>query len=132
MTSHFEFLTQRFNFYFSTFELLTRSWKIKNYTASYWLEVGKYLFSLRVTNSVVKPLFRHFLVTNVKLINETSSLNVAVRMFVNPLKSILLLKFRRTSYNSTSSGCPGMLKCTQILVFLAPFIDRLPWTLANT
>ena len=29
--SYFELLTQRFNFYFSTFELLTRSWKTKNY-----------------------------------------------------------------------------------------------------
>ena len=26
---HFELLTRRFNFYFSTFELLSRSWKIK-------------------------------------------------------------------------------------------------------
>ena len=32
---HFELLTRRFNFYFSTFELLTRSWKIKNNTSSY-------------------------------------------------------------------------------------------------
>ena len=32
---HFELLTRRFNFYFSAFELLTRSWKIKSYTSSY-------------------------------------------------------------------------------------------------
>ena len=32
---HFELLTRRFNFYFFTFELLTRSWKIKNYASSY-------------------------------------------------------------------------------------------------
>ena len=31
----FELLTQRFNFYFFTFKLLTRSWKIKSYTLSY-------------------------------------------------------------------------------------------------
>ena len=32
---HFELLTRRFNFYFSTFKLLTRSWKIKNCISSY-------------------------------------------------------------------------------------------------
>ena len=32
---HFELLTRRFNFYFSTFELLTRSWKIKSFISSY-------------------------------------------------------------------------------------------------
>ena len=32
---HLELLTQRFKFYFSTFELVTRSWKIKNYTSTY-------------------------------------------------------------------------------------------------
>ena len=32
---NFELLTRRFNFYFSTFELLTRSWKTKSYTSSY-------------------------------------------------------------------------------------------------
>ena len=32
---HFELLTREFNFYFSTFELLTRTWKIKNYASSY-------------------------------------------------------------------------------------------------
>ena len=31
-----------------------------------------------------------------------------------------------------SWGCPGMLKCSQILAFLAAFIDTLPWTLVNT
>ena len=31
-------------------------------------------------------------------------------MFVNPLKSILLLRFLRTSYNSMSRGCPDILK----------------------
>ena len=32
---HFQLLTQRLNFYFFTFELLTRSWKIKINTSSY-------------------------------------------------------------------------------------------------
>ena len=32
---HFELLTRRFNFYFFTFELLTRSRKIKSFAASY-------------------------------------------------------------------------------------------------
>ena len=31
-----------------------------------------------------------------------------------------------------SCGCPGVLKCSQILAFLAAFIDTLPWTLVNT
>ena len=30
-----------------------------------------------------------------------------------------------------SCGCPDMLKCSQILAFLAAFIDALPWTLVN-
>ena len=68
MTLHFELLTglcktlnsslsltRRLNFYFSTFELLTQSWKIK--------------VSLRVTNSMVKLLFFHFWVTNLNLKN---------------------------------------------------------------
>ena len=38
---NFESLTRRLNFYFSTFELLTWSWKIKSFTLSYWLEVEK-------------------------------------------------------------------------------------------
>ena len=68
ITLHFEFLTERcktlnsslsltrrLNFYFSTFELLTQSWKIK--------------VSLRVTNSMVKLLFFHSWVTNLSLKN---------------------------------------------------------------
>ena len=35
---NFELLTRRSNFYFSTCELLTRSWKIKSFTVSYYLE----------------------------------------------------------------------------------------------
>ena len=31
-------------------------------------------------------------------------------MFVDPYKSILLLRFQRTSYNSMYWGCPGILK----------------------
>ena len=34
-TLHFELLTRRFNFYFSTFKLLTGSWKIKNHASRY-------------------------------------------------------------------------------------------------
>ena len=29
-------------------------------------------------------------------------------------------------------GCPGMLKCSQILAFVAVFIDKLPWTHVKT
>ena len=39
-------------------------------------------------------------------------------MSVNPQKSILLLRFLRTSYNSMSWGCEGMLKCSQIFASL--------------
>ena len=67
---------------------------------------------------MTKPLFCHFLVANVKLINGKNSLNVTVRMVVKP--------FSEPPYNSTSWGYPGILKCSQILVFLAAFIDRLP------
>ena len=31
-----------------------------------------------------------------------------------------------------SWGCPGMLKCSQVLAFLVAFIDTLPWTLAES
>ena len=44
-----------------------------------------------------------------KKFRKCYSLNVC-----EPYKSILLLGFVRTSYNSTSWGCPGMLKYTNI------------------
>ena len=40
----------------------------------------------------------------------TVPLNITVRMSVNPWKSTPVLRFLRTSYNSMSWGCPGMLK----------------------
>ena len=55
-------------------------------------------------------LFSDFRVTNVKLINEKYSLNITVLMSANPQKSILLLRYLKTSYNSMSWGWPGMLK----------------------
>ena len=41
MTPHIKFITRWLNFYFSTFELLTPSWKIKSFTLQYLLEVEK-------------------------------------------------------------------------------------------
>ena len=41
---------------------------------------------------------------------EKNLLNIIVRMSVNPEKWIPLLRFLRTSYNSMSWGCSGMLK----------------------
>ena len=55
-------------------------------------------------------LFFHFRVTNVKLVKEQNPLNITVRMSVSPYKSTPLLRFLRTSHNSMSWGCPGMLK----------------------
>ena len=49
-------MTRRLNLYIFTFELVTRSWKLK--------------VSLRVTNSKIKVLFFYFLVTNSKLKNK--------------------------------------------------------------
>ena len=49
-------------------------------------------------------------VTNVKLINEESSLNITFWMPVNRYKSILLFRFLQTSYSSMTWGCPGILK----------------------
>ena len=46
----------------------------------------------------------------VKLINEKNSLNATFLVPVNPLKSTLLHRFLRTSYNSMPLGCPGRLK----------------------
>ena len=104
--NYFKLLARKLNFTCVTFELLIRSWKIKSYTSSYYVKVGKYLISLRVTNSMVKLLFFrfwvtnssfkkknislrvtnsivallfcHFLVTDLKLINEKNSLNITV------------------------------------------------------
>ena len=59
---------------------------------------------------MVNLLFFHFRVTNVKLIDEKNPLNITVRMFANPYKLISLLTLLKTSYNSMSWGCPGMLK----------------------
>ena len=100
------------NYFCFTFELLTRCWKTKSYVFAFQIliEVKKQKISLRVTNSVGALLFSHIRVTNVKLINEKHSINITVWMFVNPLKSILLLRFLRTSYNSKSRGCPDILK----------------------
>ena len=87
-------------------------------------------FRFRVINSRLKNkklhfelltrwlIFFHFRVRNVKLINEKN-----VR---DPLEIDITLRFLRASYNSMSWGCPGMLKCSQILAFLAAFIDTLP------
>ena len=55
-------------------------------------------------------LFFHFRVTNVKLIDEKNSLNIAAPMSANPWKLISLCRFLRTSYNSMYWGCPGILK----------------------
>ena len=66
--------------------------------------------SRRVTNSMGRLSVSHFRVTKVKLINEKKSLNITVWMSVSSWKSIILLTFLRTSYNSMSWGCPGILK----------------------
>ena len=62
---HFELLIQRLNLYFSTFELLTRSRKIKSLFSS----CNSKLKSKRakVTNLLEKFLFFHFWGTNSKL-----------------------------------------------------------------
>ena len=125
MTSHFEILTRIFlqKFFWVTnsklknklhFELLTW-WLIFIFLLSSYLltssyEVKKWKNSLRVSNSMGALLFSHFRVTRVKFINEKYSLNITLWMYMNPQKSILLLKFLRTSYNSISWGCPDMLK----------------------
>ena len=55
-------------------------------------------------------LFSHVWVTNVKLINEKNYLNITVWMFVNPQKSILLLRLLRSFYNSLHWGCSAYSK----------------------
>ena len=55
-------------------------------------------------------LFFQFRVTNVKLINEKNPFNITVWISMNAYKSIPLLKFLRTYYNSIFWGCQGMLK----------------------
>ena len=82
------------------------------------------LFRFRVTNLRLKNKKFHFeLLTRWvhfyfltfelrrwKLINEKNSFNITVWMSVNPQRSILLLRFLRTSYNSMPWGFPAMLK----------------------
>ena len=87
-------------------------------------------FRFRVTNTRFKIkklhfelltrwlIFVHFRVTNVKLINEKNVLE--------PLEIDIPLRFLRASHKSMSWGCPGMLKCSQILAFLVAFINTLP------
>ena len=58
------------NFYFSTFELITRGWKIKGFISSYYLEAEKLKVLLRDTNSMGKLLFYHFRVTSSWLKNK--------------------------------------------------------------
>ena len=72
------------------------------------LKYKKFQFGL--LTRLVNFYFFHFRITNVKLKHEKNPLNITVRMFVNPQKSIPLLRFLITSYNSISLGCSGMLK----------------------
>ena len=91
-TTYFELLTRKLNLSRFTFEFI--SLQVTN-------SMIKYLFFLfRVTNSMVELLFSH--VTNLKLINEKNSLDITVWLSVNPWKSILLLRFLTTSYDSMS------------------------------
>ena len=123
---HFELLTRKLSFSFFTFNLLTQSWK--------------YLFSLRVNNSMVKLLFFGFWVTNSGLKNKRSNFElltpwVTFYFFtyefhlreIDKWKKIqYILQFQcswtlrnqyhslfflRTSYSSMSWGFSGMLKC---------------------
>ena len=55
---HFKLLTRILNFHLST--LLTRCWKIKSFTSSYWFEVEQYRVSFRVTNKKLKNKKFHF------------------------------------------------------------------------
>ena len=57
--SQLKLLTRRFNFYFSSFELLTRTGKVK--------------ISLRITSTKIKLLFFYFRVTDSKLKNKISN-----------------------------------------------------------
>ena len=111
---NFELLIWRFNFYFSTFKLLTRNWKIKT---SVW-----------VTNSKVKVLFIYFYfwVTNSKLKskkllwvtsskskNENSHFELQSQSWkikstcqvINLMIKLLFFQFRVTSLSSNSMGC---------------------------
>ena len=106
---YFELLTRQLNLFCFTFQLLSRSWKTKNDTSSYSLD-GYKIKHFISSYSMGVTLFSHIQVTNMKLINEKISLNITVSMLVNSQKSILLLRFLRTCYNSMYQGCPGILK----------------------
>ena len=73
---NFELLTRRFNFYFSTFELLARSWKIKKLHFQLLTRRSNfYFFYFWVTNSKLKNKKFHFelLTQTRKILNFTSS-----------------------------------------------------------
>ena len=59
----FALLTRWLNFYFYTFVLLTRSWKIKSFTSSYLLQIEKKVL-LWDTNSKLKNKRFHFELIN--------------------------------------------------------------------
>ena len=79
---HKTLLTQRLNFYFPILELLTQSWKIKNFTLSkISLICGwKIKVSLWVTNSTALLLFHFFelLTRDWKIKSSTSSYQLEV------------------------------------------------------
>ena len=81
--SSFELLTRRLNFYFSNFELLTRCWKILNFTSSYQLEVEKWRVSVRF-----ELLFYRFRVTNSRLKNKKFHLELLARSWKYLLRVI--------------------------------------------
>ena len=64
-------------------------------------------FRFRVTNSRLKN-------KKMKLINEVVKWKKLLKYYSlnvrEPLESILLLRFQRTSYNCITWGCPGILK----------------------
>ena len=86
---------------------------------------------LRVTNSVVKrfissPSSYQREVDKWKKFVKCYSLNVRERLEIYTTPEI-----SENLVYSMSSGCPGMLKCSEIIAFLAVFVDTLPWTFAN-
>ena len=87
----FALLTRWLNFYFYTFVLLTRSWKIKSFTSSYLLQIEKKVL-LWDTNSKLKNKRFHF-----ELINHLKNKKFLFDLLHNWIVKLLFFHVRVTN-----------------------------------
>ena len=86
---HFEILTRRFNFYFSTFESLTRRWKIKRFTSTQRFS----FFYFRVTNSRLTNKKLHFV-----LLTWSQKMKKKTLQVTNSIAALFCFTFELLTY----------------------------------